>query len=167
MKKVFFPCLAMTLLLLACNNSSEKKDDQRSTANGDQAAAVATIRAADSTWSVISEKKSAEGWLNYYSADAIMMPPGEKVCADPASREASVKNMFATPGIDLTFRDTRVEASASGDLGYATGVYQMTYKDSKGQDAKETGKYGEVWKKQADGNWKCVADIWNADPPAK
>jgi ketosteroid isomerase-like protein len=25
----------------------------------------------------------------------------------------------------------------------------------------------EIWKKQADGNWKCIVDSWNTDlPPA-
>jgi ketosteroid isomerase-like protein len=24
----------------------------------------------------------------------------------------------------------------------------------------------EVWKKQADGNWKCVADMFSSDLPA-
>jgi ketosteroid isomerase-like protein len=31
----------------------------------------------------------------------------------------------------------------------------------------ERGKYLSVWKKQSDGSWKCVADTWNSDLPAK
>jgi ketosteroid isomerase-like protein len=30
----------------------------------------------------------------------------------------------------------------------------------------EKGKYVTVYKKQADGGWKAVADIFNADAPA-
>jgi ketosteroid isomerase-like protein len=31
----------------------------------------------------------------------------------------------------------------------------------------DRGKYLAVWKKQADGSWKCVADMFNTDlPPA-
>jgi ketosteroid isomerase-like protein len=118
----------------------------------------------DSAWSAASEKKSVEGWLSFYSADAIMMPPGENVCIDAASREASIKNMFAIPGIELTFHSTKVEVARSGDMGYADGVYQMKSKDAKGKDYNETGKYCEIWKKQTDGSWKCISDIWNADP---
>jgi ketosteroid isomerase-like protein len=29
----------------------------------------------------------------------------------------------------------------------------------------DTGKFLEVWKKQADGKWKCVADTYNSDLP--
>ena len=95
-----------------------------------------------------------------------MMPPGGKACKDKASREASIKGMFATPGMSLTFQTTKAEVSHTGDLGYGVGVYQWTSKDVKGNDYHETGKYSEVWKKQSDGSWKCVVDIWNADPPA-
>jgi len=47
-----------------------------------------------------------------------MMPPGENVCKDKASREASIKNMFAIPGVSLRFQSDKVEVSRMGDLGY-------------------------------------------------
>ena len=72
--------------------------------------------------------------------------------------------MFAIPGMSLRFQTTKAGASKSGDMGYAVGVYQWSSKDPKGNDYHETGKYNEVWKKQSDGSWKCVTDIWNADP---
>jgi len=121
------------------------------------------IMKADSAWDKASEAKSAEGWLSFYSDDAIMMPPGENVCKDKASREASIKKMFATPGVSLRFQTNKVEVAQKGDLGYAVGVYQWTSKDANGKDYHETGKYCETWKKQSDGNWKCIVDIWNAD----
>jgi ketosteroid isomerase-like protein len=37
-------------------------------------------------------------------------------------------------------------------------------KDASGKEMYETGKFCETWKKQADGSWKCIVDIWNADP---
>jgi hypothetical protein len=43
----------------------------------------------------------------------------------------------------------------------------MTVNDAAGNPMTEKGKYVEVWKKQADGQWKVVEDIFNADkaPP--
>ena len=92
-----------------------------------------------------------------------MMPPGEKVCKDDASREASIKNMFAIPGANLRFQATKTEVSKSLDLAYSTGVYQFSYKDATGKQVHEAGKFCETWKKQSDGNWKCIVDIWNSD----
>ena len=165
--------LVAVILFVACSNKNQATDDSKSsersnmTTTEDRSAGVAAIAKADSAWDRVSETKSAEGWLSFYSDDAIMMPPNEKVCKDKASRESSIKNMFATPGVALRFQSTKVDVSAAGDLGYAVGVYQWTSKDSKGADYHETGKYSEIWKKQADGTWKCIVDIWNADAPAK
>jgi ketosteroid isomerase-like protein len=72
--------------------------------------------------------------------------------------------MFAIPGVSLRFQSTKIEVARMGDLGYAAGVYQWRSKDAKGKDYHEAGKYCELWKKQANGNWKCIVDIWNADP---
>ena len=73
--------------------------------------------------------------------------------------------MFAIPGYNLKWQTKKAEVSRSGDMAYSLGEYQWKSKDAKGKDYSENGKYTEIWKKQADGSWKCVADIWNADPP--
>lgn len=170
MKQFLFILFASVISFTACTNQKQTADLEKTIDSlkaiitEDHSSEVAAIMKADSAWDKASEAKSAEGWLSYYSDDAIMMPPGEKVSNDKASRETSIKNMFAIPGISLRFQSTKVEVSKSGDLGYAAGVYQWTSKDAKGKDYHETGKYNEVWKKQADGSWKCVTDIWNADP---
>ena len=152
MKKVFFPLFATVILFAACNNKSKTENSQTSATVQDHSSEAAAIMKADSAWDKMSETKSAEGWLSYYSDDAIMMPPGENVCKDKASREASIKNMFAVPGMSLRFQTTKAEVSKSGDIGYAVGVYQWKSKDAKGKDYHETGKYTEVWKKHADGS---------------
>lgn len=170
MKKYLFILIASVISFTACNNQKQTADAEKTIDSlkaiiaEDHSSEIAAIIKADSAWDKVSEAKSAEGWLNFYSDDAIMMPPGEKVCNDKASRETSTKNMFAVPGMSLRFQSTKVEVSKSGDLGYAAGVYQWHSKDAKGKDYHETGKYNEVWKKQTDGSWKCVTDIWNADP---
>jgi ketosteroid isomerase-like protein len=38
--------------------------------------------------------------------------------------------------------------------------------DPSGKPINDRGKYLAVWKKQPDGTWKCVMDIWNSDLPA-
>ena len=155
-------------LFTACNNqqsqpTTSSKSDSTQTSK-DHSSDISAITKADSAWDKASEAKSADGWLSFYSDDAIMMPPGESVCKDKASREVSIKKMFATPGVSLRFQTNKVEVSQMGDMGYAVGVYQYSSKDTTGKDYHETGKYCETWKKQSDGNWKCIVDIWNADP---
>jgi ketosteroid isomerase-like protein len=162
MKKLLFSTLVAVILFSACTSPSSTT----TTANGsnDSTAAIAAMNKADSLWDDQAAHNSPDGWLSFYSDDAIMMAPGEKVCLDKASRAVSIKNMFALPGAKMRFQATKTEASKSGDLGYSTGVYQFSYNDAAGKEVHEVGKFCETWKKQADGTWKCVVDIWNADP---
>jgi ketosteroid isomerase-like protein len=51
----------------------------------------------------------------------------------------------------------------SGDLAYETGVFVIKTLDKNQQPAIINGKYVLVWKKQANGKWKVVADIDNPD----
>jgi ketosteroid isomerase-like protein len=51
----------------------------------------------------------------------------------------------------------------SGDLAVEYGNFAMTVKDKKGKPNTVNEKYVVAWKKQADGDWKAIADIWNAD----
>ena len=58
----------------------------------------------------------------------------------------------------------------SGDVAYAVGTYRMALTPKKA-GAKplpvDEGKYIEVLKRQDDGSWKIVYDIWNPSAPAK
>jgi ketosteroid isomerase-like protein len=51
----------------------------------------------------------------------------------------------------------------SGDLGYTAGTYEDSFKGPDGKQVNEKGKYVAAWKKQKDGTWKAIHDIWNAD----
>jgi len=164
MKKTFIILMVGLIYLTACKNESKGIETSTSNSTLDSTNAIAAIEKADVAWDSASALNSVEGWLSFYTDDAIMMPPGEKVCLDKASRATSIKNMFATPGANMRFEATKTEVSKSADMGYSTGVYHFKFKDAAGKDAQETGKFDETWKKQADGSWKCIVDIWNADP---
>ena len=66
-----------------------------------------------------------------------------------------------------------MDVARSGEMGYIYGTYTLSMKGPSGKIEDDKGKMVEVWKKQADGKWKCVADIFNTDlplpapPPAK
>jgi ketosteroid isomerase-like protein len=57
----------------------------------------------------------------------------------------------------------KVETAASGDLGYTWGKYEVTPTDR----AAYSGYYVRVWTRQADGQWKVVAEVASPPPPAK
>jgi ketosteroid isomerase-like protein len=98
----------------------------------------------------------------YYAQDVIVMPPnGEAV----RGRDAVVRwNEEFPPYENLQF--TQVQVDGAGDIAYVYGTYSMvmTLPDVEGP-VPDHGKYIEIWRRQADGSWKVVLDIFNSDVP--
>jgi ketosteroid isomerase-like protein len=123
------------------------------------------LLALDREWSESSN--DVDKFVSYYSPDASVYAPGMPVVTGAGPIRETVSKMIATPGFSLQFSPTKADVSASGDIGYVSGTYESSVNDAAGNPMKENGKYLEVWKKQADGQWKVVADMFNADtaPP--
>ena len=44
-------------------------------------------------------------------------------------------------------------------------MYEFIAKEASGKTVSDKGKYLTVWKKQPDGSWKVLLDIYNSDLP--
>ena len=128
-----------------------------------RAADEATLRNLDAEWSKAAGAKDVEKTVSYYTDDAIILPPNLPTIQGKQGARAMWQGMFSVPGFGGGWKATRVEVSRSGDLGWVTGTYELTETDASGQPMVDKGKYLEVWRKQADGSWKCVADMFNTD----
>jgi ketosteroid isomerase-like protein len=81
---------------------------------------------------------------------------------------AGLKEVVDDPKFSLDLVTRKVEVSTGGDLAYSQGTYTVTATDARTKKVvTEKGKYVEVYKKPADGSWKIVEDINNADAPAR
>jgi ketosteroid isomerase-like protein len=124
------------------------------------------IRDLDVQWAKTVEAKDLDKSVSYYSDDAIVLPPNAAIATTKDAIRNIWKDLLATPGLVFRWKTTKVEVSKSGDMAYASGTYELTMNDASGKPVNERGKYVEIWKKQADGKWKCGVDIWNSDLPA-
>ena len=130
-----------------------------------QASEEATIRQLDADWGKTGAAKNIDGWVAYYADGAAVLPPNEPISTDKAAIRRSVAGLLTLPGLSLAWHPTKVEVAKSGDLAYLYGVYSMTMNDAAGKPLNDNGKIVEIWKKQADGKWKCAVDMWNSDLP--
>ena len=118
-----------------------------------------TLMNLDREWS--QSAKDPNKFLSYFAPDASAYAPGEPVATGSAAIKNSFTKMTAMPGFSLSWTPAKADVSASGDMGYTAGTYQMT-----AGAMKDKGKYVTTWKKQASGEWKAVEDIFNSDMPA-
>ncbi len=124
------------------------------------------LRDLDAQWSTAAGAKDVDKTVSYYSADAIVMPPNASAATTKEAIRSAWKEMLTTPGAAISWKATKVEVAKAGDLAYVSGTYEETMTDASGKPAKDRGKYVEIFKKQADGIWKVIVDIWNSDLPA-
>jgi uncharacterized protein (TIGR02246 family) len=124
------------------------------------------LRDLDAQWSAAASAKDLDKTVSFYSDDAIVMPPNAPSATTRETIRSAWKEMLTTPGAAVSWKATKVEVAKSGDLACVSGTYEETTTDASGKPVNDRGKYVEVWEKQADGKWKCGADIWNSDLPA-
>jgi uncharacterized protein (TIGR02246 family) len=101
----------------------------------------------------------------FYAEDAVVMPPdSDFVKGRPAieaawkgAHEAGMKNMR------LEVVDVESDGTYIIETGKATADIQPA---GQATATPETYKYVVVWKKQKDGSWKIIRDIWNSGPAA-
>ena|SRR5439155_10762979 len=125
-----------------------------------------TLRDLDAQWSKDAGAKDVDKAVSYYAESAVVMPPNASAATTKESIRSAWKEMLTTPGAAISWKTTKVEVAKAGDLAYVSGTYEETMTDASGKPVKDRGKYVEIFKKQADGTWKVVADIWNSDLPA-
>jgi ketosteroid isomerase-like protein len=158
---VMFVGFFCTVVLLGCNSAQQPlaPPDTR-------AADEAAVRKADADWSAAAQSNQVDAWMAYYSDDAVVLPDNDVTASNKEGVRKSVAGLLGLPGVSLKWQTTKAEVARSGEIAYTYGTYELTMKDSKGKPIADHGKYVEIWKKQADGGWKCAVDTWNSDLPA-
>jgi ketosteroid isomerase-like protein len=121
------------------------------------------LRDLDAQWSSAAAAKNLEQTIAYYSDDAMVLPPNGPSATTKEAIRKLWQDLLASPGFALSWKPTRVEVSKSGDMSHVSGTYEFSINDTSGKPINDRGKYLEVWEKQADGKWKCAADMWNSD----
>ena len=150
MRFILVVCLVVLPLAIVCNFPPSAKGDEEQ-----------AVRDADAAWSKVAGAKDLDKTVSFYADDAMVLPPNQPMVTSKTGIRDLWKG-FLDSLTDISWKTTRVEMAKSGDMGCLIGTYAMTMKDG----TKDTGKYCEVWKKQADGKWKVTTDMFSSDLPA-
>jgi ketosteroid isomerase-like protein len=131
----------------------------------DHDAAVRTLLERDRAWSRAAATGNVDSVLPYWTEDARVLLPDQPAYVGTESIRQMVTASLAIPGFQISWVPDSAVVSASGDLGYTYGSNRITVPDSAGHLNTTEGRYVEVWRKGADGQWRCAIDINNAGPP--
>lgn len=98
---------------------------------------------------------------DYYTDDAIVLPPNAPSVTGPAAIEA----MFKTFPPITAFELKTEEVEGTADLAYVRGRYSMTMSPPGAPAIADSGKYLEIWRKRSDGSWRSSRDMFSSDVP--
>jgi ketosteroid isomerase-like protein len=139
---------------------------QQAGAPNDVASVQRAIDSAETRFSTALMKGDTAGISSIYADDAVILAPNMKAARDRASRSqmhAAMLKDVTYPSVSLKSEDLIV----SGDYGIETGAYRMTIQPKGAKPMEDVGKFISIWKKQPDGSWKMIRDMFSSDLPAK
>jgi ketosteroid isomerase-like protein len=151
--------IGATILLLVSTSAALAQTD---TKNLD---AIRALRTADAAWLKTYEAKDVDKAVAFCDEQGSLLWPNAPRATGKSAIAKATADAFAIPGFDLEWRPDQIAVARSGELGYTSGTYTWSYKDSSGKPVSDKGKYLTVWKKQADGSWKVLFDMFNTDLP--
>jgi ketosteroid isomerase-like protein len=125
------------------------------------------LRKADASVQNAIAGKNLDSLMSFYAEDACLLPTAEPMVKGKESIRAEWSHVFKIPNFDNKSTLTKVEVSKGGDIAYTMGTYQAVLMGEDGKLTQEPGKWVSIWKKQSNGEWRIIVDIYNTDiaPP--
>ena len=106
--------------------------------------------------------KDFAAWASLFLDDAIVNPPNEPTVKGRAAIRAWLEKL--PPITEFKLNNDKVEGRE--DLAYVLGTYTMTITPPGAPGpVKDSGKFVTILRRQADGKWLCVVDMFSSDFP--
>jgi ketosteroid isomerase-like protein len=138
--------------MLGCKENTETNN----------AASPAELSQMNKDFAKALNNKDAAAASLLYAEDASLLPPNEQI----VTGRDNIKKYWQA-AIDAGTSDVSVSTistGSNGDLGYEIGRYQLSYPDAQGKMILEIGKYTEILKRTANGEWISIYGMWNSEP---
>ena len=132
----------------------------------DLAAERQTLLRRDAEWAdAAAAGQDLEKIVSYWSDDALVIEPGQPIYEGKAAIRAYVAASLKIPGFKIHWVSEKPVFSPDGNMAYMPGVDEMTVPGPNGALVTVHMRGISVWRRDPDGEWRCVVDIAN-EPPA-
>jgi ketosteroid isomerase-like protein len=151
---------AMLLISAACRDHPA--------ADQPEAAEDAAVLAVDSAFAAALNAGHLEGIGRTYDDDALLLPPAALPVRGREAIQGYWGGLLGTYHVHLTFGVDRFEIR--DDRAFVTGHYRIETRPRSAEVpalAPEDGKFLEVLKRQPDGSWSYLVDMFSSNAPPK
>jgi ketosteroid isomerase-like protein len=134
-------------------------------ASSSQASTLADVAKTREAWVQDLHTKQLEPILKFYAPDAVFLQPAGERITGAAALRSLFQNIMATFDSGLTLHSRNLEAS--GDLAYDSGDFEETLTTiATGGKINAKGSYIIIFKRQTNGSWQIVQQVFTGTPPA-
>ncbi len=149
--------IAPTLLVaLACSQGEEQ------TSISMASSAVEAINQVREREAAALTSEALEDLPTAYAADVVMMPPDEPVVMGQEASQTWFADFLEMFVVNLEYTSSDVSVAGDWAIERYTGTVMLTPR-AGGETVTETIKGIHIYKRQSDGSWRIVQDIWNYD----
>ena len=125
------------------------------------------LAARDADFANVSrDGKDIEKILSYWTEDARVILSGQPVYDGKAAIRSFVTAALKSPGFKIHWVSESPVFSADGSLAWLSSVVETSVADEKGVVTTSKARSLTVWRKDPDGEYRCVMDIASDSPPA-
>lgn len=126
---------------------------------------VAAIKGMAIAWGQAETAGDAAALSDQYADDAVQLPPNGPIRVGKEAIHSALRTDFDQYIHEAA--DVAEDVRVAGDLAFARGTYttKMTPKVPGAAVIDDKGKWLTAYRRQSDGSWKIVVDIWNSDLP--
>jgi len=120
-----------------------------------------SLRKTTQDWAMACNTKQLDDLVDLYVPDATVLRPNV-----PAVRGAAAIREFFFGLLDAGMSEVEMDSQRAelfGDYGYETGRCKSLVPSAVGKRREDRGKYLVLLNRQANGDWKIVADSWSSD----
>jgi uncharacterized protein (TIGR02246 family) len=153
--------MSMVLLvgIAACHGSGNEADPPAALSARDSAGIVA----ADSAFQAAMKAGNAAQAAAVYATDASLLPPNLPLRRGRTAIQAFWGGLLEAYTVQFESGSDVIEGR--GDVAYNMGHYRFTAlpKEKNSPGIADEGKFVEILKKQPDGSWKYIVDIYNSN----
>jgi ketosteroid isomerase-like protein len=121
----------------------------------------------DGEWANLATAgKDIEKIVSYWSDDAVLIFPGQPVLEGKTAIRAYVTSSLNTPGFKIHWVSQKPVFSPDGKLAYMRATDELTLPGPNGTSMTLHLRGLSIWRVDPNGQWYCVVDIANEEPPA-
>ena len=125
---------------------------------------TSALLAADRAFARDTQERRLDGWLAAFDENGSQVDEQFRPITGRAAIAAHMAPFFADAANELTWSPDDARLSEGGQLGTTTGRWKLARREQHGgETVLATGRYFDVWRKQADGSWKLLYDVGDED----